>query len=115
VDYRCKWDQDRHGLCLAGQYWRELDAHALRLDQQGNGIIAWEKREEFMYSPQDLAGKGMVAGLPVQCVSAENQMVCHTGYQLPDYQWRDLEQLHEKFGIGFPAELSSQRMPRGSG
>jgi hypothetical protein len=35
----------------------------------------------------------------VRCLTPEMQMLCHTGYELPDEQWRDLALLHEKFGI----------------
>ncbi len=87
---------------------RELDVHALRLDEQGNGFPAWEKPEGFSFTPQDLAGKGMVSGYSVRCQSAENQMICHTGYALPDKQVPDLERLHEKFGVIFPKEILRQ-------
>ena len=76
---------------------REIDAHAMRLDHQGNGVPAWEV-EGLVFSRQDLAGDGMIAGVAVQCLSLEMQVLCHTGYELPDNQVRDLELLHEKFG-----------------
>lgn len=83
----------------------ELDAHAMRYDEQGNGVPAWD-REGFIFTPQDLSGEGTVAWYNVRCVSAENQMICHTGYVLPEYQWDDLERLHEKFGIELPEALA---------
>lgn len=78
---------------------RELDLHAMRLDSQGNGIPAWQVEEGFIYNPKDLSGEGMIVGFPVRCITAEKQMVCHTGYILPDKQVRDLELLREKFGL----------------
>lgn len=74
---------------------RQVDAHAIRLDAQGNGIPAWEDDEGRFFKPQDLAGKGMIAGVPVPCISAEMQVVCHIGYLLPAYQQRDLELLNQ--------------------
>ena len=46
----------------------------------------------------------MIAGFAVQCITPESQMLCHTGYELPDKQLRDLELLHIKFGVEYPDE-----------
>jgi lincosamide nucleotidyltransferase A/C/D/E len=107
-----RWAIDAKGIKTATAFvlWdaegRELDVHAMHFDELGNGIPNWEKIEGFIFTPQDLAGVGMIDRLAVQCMSPENQMFCHTGYVLPDYQWRDLELLHAKFGIEYPNELS---------
>ncbi len=87
---------------------REFDAHAIRLDEQGNGIPAWEKDERYIFTPQYLSGEGRVVGYPVRCMSVEYQMVSHTGYELPDKQVPDLVKLHEKFGVVYPDEISRQ-------
>jgi lincosamide nucleotidyltransferase A/C/D/E len=93
---------------------REFDAHAIRLDEQGNGIPAWEKDEGYIFTPQYLSGEGMVGDHPVRCMSAEYQMVSHTGYSLPDKQVPDLERLHEKYGLSYPDEISRQLGSTGS-
>jgi len=85
---------------------RELDFHAMRLDEQGNGIPAWEAEEGFTYTEQDLSGNGLVAGIEVRCITAEKQMLCHTGYDLPEKQVPDLQRLHDKFGARYPESLS---------
>lgn len=85
---------------------REFDAHAIRLDEQGNGIPAWEKDEGIIFTSQYLSGKGTISGYPVRCTSPEYQMVSHTGYVLPDKQMPDLMKLHEKYGVEFPKEIS---------
>jgi hypothetical protein len=106
-----RWAFDANGTRIATAFvlrdsdGRELDAHAMRFDEHGNWVPAWD-RERFIFTPQDLAGVGMVAGCNVRCVSAENQVICHTGYKLPEYQWRDLECLREKYGIELPEALS---------
>jgi lincosamide nucleotidyltransferase A/C/D/E len=100
---------DAHGTETATAFvlWdsegRELDAHAMRLDDQGNGIPAWEA-EGFVFRREDLASEGTISGLIVRCIAPEMQMVCHTGYELPDKQRRDLERLHERFGVEYPDE-----------
>ena len=109
------WTLDQVGVktatafVLRDQAGRELDAHAMRLDPYGNGVPAWDVPLGFIFTAKDLSGTGLVNGYPVACQSAENQMACHTGYDLPDHQWGDLDRLHEKYGVEFPAEISSQR------
>lgn len=77
---------------------REVDAHAMVLDEQGNGIPAWT-REGLVLGRDDLGGEGMIAGVPVRCLSAEMQVRAHTGYDLPPYQVQDMELLQERFGV----------------
>jgi len=83
--------------------------HAMRFDQGGNGIPAWEESEGFTFNRQDLTGMGRIDGVTVQCITAEKQMLCHSGYPLPDKQLRDLELLHEKFGVEYPSEYYRPR------
>lgn len=91
---------------LRDAHERELDIHAMRLDECGYGIPAWAEAEDFIFTKQDLAGLGRVAGFSVQCLSPESQMVCHTGYAVPDKQMRDLELLHERFNVDYPDEIT---------
>lgn len=76
---------------------REVDAHAMRLDDRGNGLPAWEDGG-MVFRREDLAGEGMIAGFAVRCLSPEMQVVCHTGYDLPTEQMDDMELLHKRFG-----------------
>ncbi len=78
---------------------RQFDAHALRLDENGNGIPAWADAEDFKFSRQDLSGQGTIDGVPVPCISAESQVICHTGYDLPAVQKQDMVLLCEKFDL----------------
>jgi lincosamide nucleotidyltransferase A/C/D/E len=105
-----RWAADAQGIETATAYvlhdseGREFDMHAMRLDDQGNGIPEWEA-EGFMFTKEDLAGEGTIDGVAVKCISPESQVVCHTGYEIPDEQlrdkqMRDLKLLHEKFGVG---------------
>jgi hypothetical protein len=54
------------------------------------------------FSAMDLSGKGTIAGVPVRCLSVEMQFRGHTGYELPERQIGDLEQLRERFGVERP-------------
>jgi lincosamide nucleotidyltransferase A/C/D/E len=104
-----RWITDAHGTEIATAFvlqdseGREIDAHAMRLDDQGHGIPAWEA-DGPVFEQQDLAGNGMIVGFAVRCLAPEMQVVCHMGYELPVKQLRDLELLHERFGVEYPAE-----------
>jgi len=110
-----RWAIDAHGIETATAFvlqdseGREVDAHAMCLDDRGNGVPAWEEAEGFIFKREDLAGKGLIAGFAVRCITSEKQMLCHTGYELPDKQLRDLELLHDKFGVEYPDEISRLR------
>ncbi|HSB66630.1 MAG TPA: hypothetical protein VLD65_08620 [Anaerolineales bacterium] len=103
------------GYVLSDPDGRELDVHAFRFDPQGNGIPAWQVEEGFILTPQDLSGVGSIDGFRVRCQSAENQMLCHMGYVIPDHQWPDLDALHERLGVKFPAEIAAQRLSHRNG
>lgn len=98
-----RWVLDQRGsetataFVLQDPNGREIDAHALRFDDQQHGIPEWEADEGFIFKPEDLAGQGEVGGLAVQCISAETQLKVHAGYELPEYQVWDLELLRLKF------------------
>ena len=103
-----RWVLDGQGIETATAFvlqdaeGREVDAHALRLDEGGDGVPMWEADEGFNFKRQDLAGEGTIAGLVVQCLTPEMQVMCHRGYVLPGKQVHDLELLREKFGVGYP-------------
>ncbi len=106
---------DAHGtqtptaFVLQDSEGREVDAHAMRIDDQGNGIPAWADDEGLVFKREHLAGEGMIAGLAVRCLSPEMQVLCHRGYDLPDQQSRDMELIHERFDVDFPNENSHTR------
>jgi lincosamide nucleotidyltransferase A/C/D/E len=110
-----RWAMDAHEKVISTAFvlqdsdGREFDMHAMHLDDQGNGIPAWEATEGFFFKQQDLAGVGMIDGVAVQCITPEKQMLCHIGYELPEIQLRDLELLNERFGVEYPDEYSSLR------
>ncbi len=98
---------DAHGnetataFVLADTKGREFDVHAILLDHQGNGVPMWDDDKGILIKKQDLAGEGLIAGLPVRCTTLEKQMLSHTGYDPPDYQLRDLGLLQKKFGVKY--------------
>ena len=94
------WAAGEHGeqlltaFVLRDALDREIDAHALVLDELGFGIPAWDS-EGRIFTPDDLSGEGRIGGKVVRCLSAPCQLACHTGYTLPEAQVRDLQLLQE--------------------
>ena len=101
------WDVDANGVEIPTAFvlqdadGRQVDAHAMRLDDQGNGMPAWEA-EGLMLMPDHLGGEGLIAGVTVRCFSPEMQLLGHTGYDLPDTHRRDVQLLCEQFGFPLP-------------
>jgi lincosamide nucleotidyltransferase A/C/D/E len=101
------WDVDTHGVdvptafVLQDAEGRQVDAHAMRLDDQGNGLPAWDA-EGLVYTPDRFSGEGQIAGVTVLCSSAEMQVLAHTGYDLPDKHRQDVQVLCERFGLPLP-------------
>jgi lincosamide nucleotidyltransferase A/C/D/E len=100
-----KFVKDRNGdeiptaFVLHDAHGREFDAHAMTIDEQGNGIPAWNAAADFFFAKQELAGQGTIAGFSVQCLTPASQIRCHEGYELPDVQKQDLDMLKEKFNL----------------
>ncbi len=81
---------------LRDPHGRELDVHALRFDDQGHGIPAWNDDEGRLFTPARLSGTGRIGSLAVQCLSSEMQLLCHQGYALPEVQQTDLRRLRRR-------------------
>ena len=96
---------------LHDQSGDEIDVHALRLDESGNAVAAWEVAGGFALTREELAGVGQVAGVTVQTVAPAKQMRMHSGYVIPEKQYSDLEGLHKKFGVDYPPGFSDKKQP----
>jgi len=103
-----RWAHDSRGNKVATAFvlqdasGRELDVHAMCLDDRGNGIPAWDEAEDFSFKEQDLAGRGTIAGVAVHCITPASQMRCHTGYELGEKDLHDLNLLHTNLGVEYP-------------
>lgn len=89
---------------LHDAHGRELDIHVLDFDEHGVPIPLWDCDLAFL--PDALDGWGVIAGVPVRCLSAAMHMRTHTGYELQDKDRQDLRHLHERFGVTYPDELA---------
>jgi lincosamide nucleotidyltransferase A/C/D/E len=83
---------------LADESGREVDVHSYTLDEAGNHIRGVGYRREH------LTGRGSISGYPVRCISPEWLVRFHSGYELDENDYHDVQALCERFGITLPEE-----------
>ena len=88
---------------LQDQAGREIDVHSITLDNEGNGIYGPVENGE-MFPASSLTGTGVIAGRLVRCISAEDMVKFHSGYELDENDFHDVLALCGKFGIEVPIE-----------
>ncbi len=85
---------------------RSVDVHAVVFDADGNGLYGPQPaggRGE-RYPAAALTAHGTIKGETVRCVSAEFQVLSHTGYDLTETDFHDVFALHRRFGVALPDE-----------
>jgi lincosamide nucleotidyltransferase A/C/D/E len=87
---------------LLDELGRQVDVHPVRFSPEGDGIYRMETGGDWVFPAQAFTGRGRVDGRPVRCLSPEVQLLCHAGYELDDEDRRDLQALHERFGVELP-------------
>ena len=94
---------------LADEKGRHLDVHPVTWDERGNGIYRMQNGQDWVYPASGFAGSGSVLGQRVRCLTAETQMLlCHTGYELSEKDFREMDALHQRFGVEYPPEYHKQ-------
>ena len=58
--------------------------------------------KEWRYPPEGFAGRGVVAGREVACLTPEVQVLVHQGYEPDADDEHDMRLLHERFGLDLP-------------
>lgn len=81
----------------------EIDVHVIEVDQQGDGIYGPPENNQ-MYPASSLTGRGELRGRVVQCISAEDAVKFHSGYELDEDDYHDVKALCDHFGIPLPSE-----------
>jgi len=84
---------------LAGPSGREIDLHPLVFGEDGSALQASPDPEHPFVYPASCFVTGMIAGRPVPCVSADQQVYFHQGYEPRDRDLHDMARLREAFGI----------------
>jgi lincosamide nucleotidyltransferase A/C/D/E len=82
---------------------RQVDVHPVVFDDaRGGGVYQMEDGRDWVYPAQGFTGTGGVNGHPVRCLSPEVQVLVHADYELDAKDFRELELLHERFGVDVP-------------
>lgn len=90
---------------LADANGREIDVHSYILDDAGNNVYG------VPYVSEHLTGKGSINGYPVRCISPVWLVKFHTGYELDENDFRDVQALCERFGLLLPDEYARFTRP----
>ena len=71
---------------------REIDVHVYEgLGARVNCL--WDT--DRLLEPEDLAAMGSIGGVPVRCMTASMQLMCHKGYDLPPAHAADVSLLQQ--------------------
>ena len=82
---------------LVAEASRWVDLHPVAFDADGNGRQADVDGGHFEY-PRDCFSTGSVGGVAVPCLSIDQQLRFHAGYQPRDHDRHDLALLHSLAG-----------------
>jgi lincosamide nucleotidyltransferase A/C/D/E len=80
-------------------YGLELDLHPLTFAEDGSAVQASPDPEQPFRYPASCFVTGTIGGVTVPCVSAEQQVYFHQGYEPTDRDRQDMAQLRRVFGI----------------
>jgi lincosamide nucleotidyltransferase A/C/D/E len=81
---------------------RQVDVHPVVFNEKGDGVYQMHDRQ-WPYPAEGFAGVGFILGRRVRCLTPEVQVLCHAGYELDANDVRDLQALHERFGVELPS------------
>jgi lincosamide nucleotidyltransferase A/C/D/E len=94
LGYEIETDWRPHRVELAAPGRGRVDVHPLTFDMHGNGIQTGLDRERYVY-PAAAFVTGTIDDRLVGCLSAEQQIAWHTGYELRDTDHADLAVLRQ--------------------
>lgn len=78
---------------------REIDLHPLRFASDGSAVQeSLEADKPFRY-PAECFVTGTIGGVTVPCLSAEQQVYFHQGYEPAERDRQDMARLRQAFGI----------------
>ncbi|MDX3832890.1 amino acid transporter [Streptomyces canus] len=78
---------------------REIDLHPLVFGDDGSAVQASPEPERPFIYPSSCFVTGTIKGTTVPCLSAEQQVYFHQGYEPTDRDRHDMAQLRRVFGI----------------
>lgn len=95
-------DERAWNFVLQDRKGRRVDVHVVVLDAGGNGVYGPAANGQA-YPAAALEGRGRIGEVEVACLTAEYQLVSHTGYALRPRDHADVRALVGVFGLELPA------------
>ena len=89
------WRPTRVELVADGPRW--VDVHPVTFDAEGDGVQIGLAGERYPYPAAGFT-TGTVGGRPVRCITAEQQLDWHSGYDPRDVDRADIAQLRRLLG-----------------
>ncbi len=98
-------DTSGWNFVLGDKGGHEVDVHVVTFDTDGNGVYGPVERG-INYPAYSFEGEGVVGVYPVKCLSADYQVMSHTGYEIDEDDAKDVFALCKKFSISIPKEYN---------
>jgi lincosamide nucleotidyltransferase A/C/D/E len=102
LGYRRALDLRPVRLVMHGRGGRAVDLHPVAFDARGHGRQAGDGDRVFEYPP-DGFGSGAIDGVVVPCLTAEQLVRFHLGYEPQDHDRHDMAQLRDRLRVDVPA------------
>jgi len=77
-----------------------VDIHTYTLDRQNH------PEQGLDYPLDSLNGMGTILGHPVRCITLDDMVKFHSGYELDENDYHDVKVLCQRYGIELPAEYA---------
>ena len=81
---------------------REVDLHPVDLSEDGGGDQVLQDGTSWHYAAPV---EGSIAGRPVRCASAQDQLWMHVGYELRPVDVADVRRIAARFHLALPPDL----------
>jgi lincosamide nucleotidyltransferase A/C/D/E len=88
-------------LVLEASAGRSVDLHPVTFDPEGVCHQSGDEGRTFEYPPEGF-GSGAIGGVVVPCLTAEQLVRFHLGYEPQEHDRRDMAVLRDRLGIAVP-------------
>lgn len=93
----CDWRPVR--FVVTDPHGRDIDLDPLIFTEDGSAVQASPEPEPPFVHPASCFVTGIILGATVPCLSPEQQVHFHQGYEPADHDRHDMAQLRQTFGI----------------
>jgi lincosamide nucleotidyltransferase A/C/D/E len=101
LEYARSLDQLPVRLVMEAAAGRSVDLHPVTFDSRGFGRQVGNEGRIYEYPP-DGFGSGTIDGVAVACLTAEQLVRFHLGYEPLDHDRHDMALLRERLGVEVP-------------